>query len=166
MEKPVDESSLINAVSSVVGSQRQQSDQEEIEELQANIRSTTPDPFHILVADDDNNTRTLMNELLAPVADDLTFVKNGREAVDVRFEESPDLVFMDLQMPEMNGLEATESIRQTETEQGIPPVSIIAQTARAMKHVETECLEAGADKFVRKPIRRRRLYRAILDVLS
>jgi PAS domain S-box-containing protein len=166
MEKPIEESELINAVSSVVLTRSKQIEDKGIEELQEAVRNRSPDSFHILIADDDQNTRTLLEELLDPVADELNFVTNGKEAVEKRFEEEPHLVLMDLEMPEMNGLEATERIRKKEGDQNLPKVPLITQTAKAMKHVETKCLEAGADKFVRKPIKRRRLYRAILDVVK
>ena len=166
MEKPIDEAELINAVSSVVLTQNTPAEDRNTDELQDDIRDRSPDPFHVQVVDDDQNTRILLKELLRPVADELTFVTNGKEAVKERFDKPPHLILMDLEMPEMNGLEATETIREQEEERQLPHVPIITQTARAMRHVETKCLDAGADKFVRKPIKKRRLYRSILDTLS
>jgi CheY-like chemotaxis protein len=118
------------------------------------------------VADDDQNTRTLLKELLDPVADEFTSVSEGGHAIEKRFDTSPHIILMDLEMPEMDGLEATELIREQERERNLSPVPIITQTAKAMKHVETRCLKAGADAFMRKPINQRRLYRTVLDVME
>ena len=66
----------------------------------------------------------------------------------------------------MDRLEAKELIQKREKKQNLPNVPLMAQTAKAMKYVETKCLEAGADKFLHKPIKQRRLYRSILDVTN
>ncbi len=163
LEKPVDESTLINAVQSTV--QRGRREENEQVHLKNEIRNRYSRPLKILVADDDQNTRKFLNELLSPITQELTFVTNGKQAVEERFATTPDLMLMDLEMPGMNGREATERIRRKEKEQELPSIPILIHTAKAMKHVETSCLEAGADEFLRKPIRSRRLYRAILDLL-
>jgi CheY-like chemotaxis protein len=118
------------------------------------------------VADDDQNTRTLLKELLDPVVEKFTSVSNGETAIEERFDTCPHIILMDLEMPEMDGLEATELIREQERERNLSPVPIITQTAKAMKHVETRCLNAGTDAFMRKPINQRRLYRVFLDVME
>ncbi len=166
MEKPVQESELIDAVSSVVRTPDKQMDDKDLATLKEDIRNSAPDPLHVLGVDDDQNTRILLEKLLDPIVDELTLVTNGKEAVDKRFEEEPSLILMDLEMPEMDGLEAIEEIRTKENEQNRPRVPMIIQTAKAMKHVEEDCLKAGADTFLRKPMKRPRLYRAILDNLT
>lgn len=166
LEKPVDESDLVNAVSSIVIDRNHHDQKRELSELQQAIKERKNDSLHILVADDDQNTRTLLNELLSPVADKLRFVANGEEAIQQRFDDPPHLMFMDLEMPGTGGREAVRTIRSRERQKELPAVPIIIQTAKAMKHVEEGCLDAGANLFVRKPIKRRKLYRSILDILT
>ena len=88
--------------------------------------------------------------------------ENGQQAVDRWMEGSFDLVLMDVQMPIMDGLTATRTIRQHEAEAGGGDhVPIIAMTARAMKGDREKCIAAGMDGYVSKPIRRQELYDAI-----
>ncbi|MFG0332245.1 MAG: response regulator, partial [Maioricimonas sp. JB049] len=90
---------------------------------------------------------------------------NGQEAVESCGRETFDLVLMDVQMPVMDGLQATQAIRQAETASG-GHVPIVAMTARAMKGDRERCLDAGMDGYVAKPIRRQELFEAINAVLS
>lgn len=78
-------------------------------------------------------------------------VSNGREAIETLDDSSYDLVFMDVQMPEMGGFEATNSIRKKE-QGSARHIPIIAMTAHAMKGDRERCLEAGMDDYVPKPI--------------
>ena len=81
---------------------------------------------------------------------------NGQEAATALERERFDLVFMDLQMPEMNGLEATQAIRERQTSQFpnfTPPVIVIAMTASAMVGDRDKCLASGMDDYVSKPVR-------------
>jgi CheY-like chemotaxis protein len=85
---------------------------------------------------------------------------NGQQAVRRLDEESFDLVLMDLQMPGMDGFEATAVIRDLETQRG-GRVPIIALTAHAMKGDRERCLDAGMDGYITKPIRAQELLQAI-----
>jgi len=90
--------------------------------------------------------------------------ENGREAVE-RFESGFfDLILMDVQMPEMNGFEATGAIRERER-RGSKRVPIIAMTAHAMKGDRERCLDAGMDGYVSKPIRMHELLNAIATLV-
>jgi len=90
----------------------------------------------------------------------VTVAQNGREALAALEKDRYDLVLMDLQMPEMGGLEATAIIREKEKETGRHQ-PIVAMTAHAMKGDAENCLENGMDDYVSKPIEARRLFEVI-----
>ena len=89
-------------------------------------------------------------------------VANGEEAVDAVRKELFDAVLMDIQMPKMNGYEATRLIR---TLPGCESLPIIAMTAHAMKGDEEKCLEAGMDGYVAKPINQDRFFSTLWRLL-
>jgi two-component system sensor histidine kinase/response regulator len=91
--------------------------------------------------------------------------QNGREALDSLEKESFNLVLMDVQMPEMDGLEATAAIREKEGRTG-KRLPIIALTAHAMKGDEARCLAAGMDAYMSKPISARILYETLEKCLA
>ena len=83
---------------------------------------------------------------------------DGREAVDKSGHEAFDVILMDLQMPEMDGLDATRAIRAREAAEGLPRIPIIAMTARAMTEDRDKCREAGMDGFISKPLDQQALF--------
>jgi signal transduction histidine kinase/CheY-like chemotaxis protein/ligand-binding sensor domain-containing protein len=106
-------------------------------------------PLRILLAEDNLVNQKLAERVLSKLGYTITIANNGLEAVN-NIEKTPyDLIFMDVQMPEMDGLEATRRIRQGTTHQP----AIIAMTANAMQGDREECLQAGMDDYVSKPIR-------------
>jgi CheY-like chemotaxis protein len=110
------------------------------------------------------SNQRLATRLLQKKGHSVVLADNGRQAVE-RFESgSFDLILMDVQMPEMNGFEATGSIRQRE-QGGSRRVPIIAMTAHAMKGDRERCLEAGMDGYVSKPIRIHELLSAIASLV-
>jgi two-component system sensor histidine kinase/response regulator len=90
---------------------------------------------------------------------------NGREALDALEKEKFDLVFMDVQMPEMDGMEATAAIREKEKNSGLHQ-PVIALTAHAMKGDRDKCLAAGMDGYLTKPIRPQELDEILEDYLA
>jgi CheY-like chemotaxis protein len=90
----------------------------------------------------------------------VTVANDGREAVDLSGQQSFDVVLMDVQMPEMDGLDATRAIRQRELTSK-SHVPILAMTAHAMKGDRERCLEAGMDDYLMKPIRAEQLFHAL-----
>ena len=91
---------------------------------------------------------------------------NGREASDILLRDSFDLVLMDLQMPEMDGFEATSVIRQRERETDSARVPIIALTAHAMQGDRQRCLDAYMDGYVAKPVKPVELFEVIDKVMA
>ncbi|MBF0447485.1 MAG: PAS domain S-box protein [Magnetococcales bacterium] len=115
----------------------------------------------ILVADDALDNLMVIKGFLARTAHRLDLVSNGREAVRQFKATSYDLVLMDIQMPEMDGYEATREIREWERKSGLKPIPIIALTAHAMQDISKKILAAGCDLHLTKPIRKNRLLNVI-----
>jgi hypothetical protein len=87
-----------------------------------------------------------------------TLAQNGQEAIDLLDRQSFDVVLMDMQMPVMSGIEATERIRAREAELHLPRTPIIAMTAAAMQDDRDACLAAGMDDYLSKPIKVKELH--------
>ena len=122
--------------------------------------------LRVLVADDNEINRQIVAALLEPFGLDLTLVADGREAVEA-IERTPfDLVLMDIQMPGMNGVEATRRIREREAAQGLAHTPILALSANVMTHQIKEYLGAGVDGVVAKPIQAQRLAEAMAQALA
>lgn len=117
-------------------------------------------PKHILLAEDGAVNQRVAVMMLESRGHQVTVANNGREAVDLSGKAPFDLILMDVQMPEMDGLEATERIRQREQATG-EHLPIIAMTAHAMKGDRDRCLGAGMDGYLSKPIRADLLYETI-----
>jgi signal transduction histidine kinase/DNA-binding response OmpR family regulator len=109
--------------------------------------------LRILVAEDNMVNQMLAEAMLDQMGHSVKLVENGLEAVRALDEESFDAVLMDMHMPEMGGVDATREIRRRETERGLARMPIIALTANAMAEAVTECMEAGMDGYVSKPIK-------------
>jgi CheY-like chemotaxis protein len=106
-------------------------------------------PLRILVAEDNLVNQKLAERVLNKLGYIITIANNGLETVNAVEKERYDLVFMDVQMPEIDGLEATRRIRSKKMQQP----AIIAMTANAMQGDREECLNAGMDDYISKPIR-------------
>jgi CheY-like chemotaxis protein len=114
------------------------------------------EPLRILLAEDNRVNQMLATAVLQRQGHQVTVVDNGRQAVKTWSEGTFDLLLMDVEMPEMDGLEATRAIRDRERRQG-GHVPIIAMTAHAMRGDRERCLEAGMDEYLAKPIRARQV---------
>jgi PAS domain S-box-containing protein len=121
--------------------------------------------LNVLLAEDNLVNQKFAIRVLTGAGHEVTVAQNGREAVD-RWAESPfDLILMDVQMPEMDGLDATREIRSRENGSG-RRTPIIAMTANAMKDDRAMCLDAGMDGYVPKPVKREVLMNEIDRVLK
>lgn len=115
----------------------------------------------ILLVDDVEINRELARIILEKRGHRVVQAANGLEAVDAARKERFDLVFMDIQMPLMDGFEATNEIRSFELSQGLQPVPVIAMTAYALQGDRDRCLAAGMDGYIAKPIKEDDLCRVI-----
>jgi signal transduction histidine kinase/CheY-like chemotaxis protein/tetratricopeptide (TPR) repeat protein len=119
----------------------------------------------ILLAEDGLVNQQVARELLQSRGHQVVVVSNGREAIEAVQRESFDLVLMDVQMPEMDGFEATAAIRQREQTTG-GHLQIIAMTAHALKGDRERCLKAGMDDYLSKPIQAKTLYEMVEGVAA
>jgi len=160
--KPVKQSELFDAIMLSLG---MVATEDETSEALATERPVRRRPLRILLAEDSLVNQKLAVSLLKKWGHTVAVANNGREALAAARSEDFDLILMDVQMPEMDGLEATAAIRAGErhTRAHVP---IIAMTAHAMKGDRERCLKSGMDDYVAKPIRARQLFETIEAVLD
>ncbi|HXM12411.1 MAG: response regulator [Candidatus Sulfotelmatobacter sp.] len=120
--------------------------------------------LRVLVAEDNPVNQKVVLRMLEKMGHLPTIAANGQEALAVLASDFFDLVFMDVQMPEMDGLTATKSIREREKQTGLH-LPIIAMTAHAMKGDRERCLEAGMDGYISKPVSGKRIEQTIASLL-
>ena len=157
LAKPVHPSELLDAILNVLSARASEPDPKEAVNAPPNDRRHT---MKVLLAEDNAVNRTLAKRLLEKHGHTVVVVENGRQALKALEREKVDLVLMDVQMPEMDGLEATAAIRAREKNTG-GHLPIIALTAHAMKGDREKCLAAGVDDYLTKPIRTLDLFKAI-----
>lgn len=127
---------------------------------QHSIREEMKRSVRILLVEDNLVNQKLARIMLTKAGYQVEAVNNGKEALEnyTAAPNSYDLIFMDIQMPEMDGLEATSAIRKKPATHHIP---IVAMTANAMKGDREKCLEAGMDDYIAKPIKREIVFEMI-----
>ncbi|EPX77707.1 Sensor histidine kinase/response regulator [Litoreibacter arenae DSM 19593] len=120
--------------------------------------------LRILGAEDNKTNQLVFRKMLKDVNADLTLAVNGVEAVEAFKSDSFDLVFMDISMPEMDGMEASRAIRELEQERGLPPTPIIAMTAHAMEGDEERIRAAGLSHYLTKPLKKEKIHQLIAEL--
>ena len=116
--------------------------------------------MRVLAAEDNRTNRLVFSNMVKGLDIELTFAENGQEAVDLFQSLAPDVIFMDISMPEMDGKEATRAIRAIEAQSG-RHVPIVAMTAHAMTGDDAEILAAGLDHYLTKPLRKEMIHQHI-----
>ena len=116
--------------------------------------------LRVLLAEDNHINQRVSAKMLEKRGHSVTVVGDGQEAVTLALRQTFDLILMDIQMPHMDGYEATVAIRQSEIESR-DHVPIIALTAHAMKSDQERCIAAGMDDFISKPIHQADLFEKI-----
>ncbi|TVS20142.1 MAG: response regulator [Planctomycetaceae bacterium] len=161
--KPIKQSELFDALISEL---RINQAQEDVSHPSIEPPTFEPSrPLRVLLAEDSLFNQKLAVALLEKRGHRVMVAQHGLEAVAAVEQHEFDVMLMDVQMPEMDGLEATRAIRQLE-EGSQKHLPIIAMTAHAMKGDRERCLEAGMDAYVAKPVRAKELFEAIEQVLS
>jgi len=145
--KPISQSVLYDSIINIL------SDKQTIkvlpDEHSENYRNFSLKDKHVLLTEDNATNQEVACALLDELELQISIANNGKEAVAAIKQKQFDLVFMDLQMPEMDGFEATQLIRQDERYKNIP---IVAMTAHAMRGDREKCLNAQMDDYITKPI--------------
>ena len=149
--KPFSCLSLFNSIMEAFGYAYQSAPKEDVLMMEKDFKGEC-----ILLAEDNNANQIVAYEVLSKVGFTVDIAENGRECVDAIRQKEYAVVLMDVQMPEMDGLEASKEIRKL----GIR-IPIIAMTAHAMKGDRERCLEAGMNDYVSKPIDRVELFSAL-----
>ncbi len=127
-----------------------------------NMRAAPSRPPRILCVDDNPANLLLVQTLLSDLGAEVEAVDNGQSAIEAVREQVFDMVFMDVQMPGMDGRQTTEAIRQWEGANGQPPLPIIALTAHALANEKRSLLQSGLDDYLTKPISERQLAQVVL----
>ena len=127
----------------------------------ANTIFKTLTPRRILLVEDTPLNQHVAKHMIEAWGHQLVIAENGQEGFEAYISDNFDLVFMDIQMPVMDGLEATRHIRSYEKKQGLPHIPILAITAHALKGDAENCLQAGMDGYISKPINWKALFARI-----
>ena len=117
----------------------------------------------ILIVEDQEDNRTILRDALSTVGYELIEALNGEDGVKLAQDERPDLILMDIQLPKMNGYEATQQIKSIAELKTIP---IIAVTSYALSGDEAKARAAGCDGYIAKPFSPRELLAKIRKYLS
>jgi len=151
LTKPVKQSKLYDAIATVMGLQQSEhAPEKKALVTEHSLKEAEQSRVRILLAEDNVVNQDVAVLMLKKAGYRCDVAVNGREAVEALSQTPYDLVFMDCQMPEMDGFEATREIRRHEGESVHTP--IIAMTANAMKGDRDRCLEAGMDDYLSKPV--------------
>ena len=118
----------------------------------------------ILLAEDGQVNQMVAVGLLEMISCRVDVVDNGRAAVEARQRKDYDLILMDVEMPEMDGIEATEAIRAAEQRLGQTRIPIVAMTAHAITGFQERCQAVGMDRFLPKPVQADELYRTVREL--
>jgi CheY-like chemotaxis protein len=163
LTKPIRRERLLQMIERVLGGKEDQGEKEKAPKekimTQYTVREDMKHSARILLAEDNAVNQKLAKMMLTKAGYHVQVANDGNEAVE-KYTTSPDdfdLIFMDVQMPEMDGTEATKAIRG----RGFKTIPIIAMTALAMKGDKEDCLEAGMDDYISKPIKRDTVFRVL-----
>lgn len=125
------------------------------------LKPESPEPLEkplekmrILAAEDNKTNQLVFRKMLKDQDIELTLVENGRLAVEAFLEVRPHLIFTDISMPEMDGMEATRAIRALEVDHELVPIPIIAMTAHAMSGDQESIQDVGIDHYLSKPLKK------------
>lgn len=155
VQKPVGQSDLLDAIMRAV-----QIESSEVTEHSSSVQVSPSLALNVLLVEDTPANQKVVSTVLTKRGHSVTIAQNGREALELFQGEQFDVILMDIQMPIMDGYQATAAIRSSERSSDLR-IPIIAMTAHAMRGDRERCLEAGMDAYVVKPIDVEQLIRAV-----
>jgi len=160
IDKPIKQSTLFDIIIAMVASNNISpknllNQPEEMLQEESFFEQSNHSDIKILLVEDNYFNQRVALEILQTEGFEVEVANNGRESLDFIFSKPYDLVLMDVQMPEMDGLEATRHIRKDPTYDSLP---IIAMTAHALKGDREMCMEAGMTDYITKPVNRKQLF--------
>jgi len=159
--KPITRRELFEAIAKVLDAARANAAAQDPSNRAPTTKASEVPIARILVAEDSPDNRLLISAYLKSTRCEVDFAENGQIAVEKFRQRRYDLVLMDIQMPVMDGHEATRSIRRWERENDAPRTNIVALTASAFDEQEARTREAGCDAHVAKPVKKATLYGTI-----
>ena len=167
IRKPLRPSLLANQIASILSAQREQRHPSAPDTKRPSGKpksARAPDidlDLRVLVAEDNRTNQLVLRKMLSNAGITLEFADDGRAAVEAFGEFRPDVVLMDISMPEMDGFEATEAIRDLELKDGLAPTPVIALTANVSNEDQQRCLAKGMDGYLSKPVRKAALFETL-----
>ena len=167
ISKPIRQSQLCNnLLAALKGENISAPDESGADEFQEQEQTPPANRLHILVAEDNLANQKVAVTILGKMGHSAYAVANGREAVKALETIPCDLVLMDIQMPEMDGFEATAIIRNPQSKIKNKDIPILALTARVMEGDREKCLAAGMNGYIAKPISMKSIANAIANLSS
>ncbi len=157
LRKPISQSELLKILQNSIGEMKTK----KLTENEAILEFNTQQRLHILLAEDNLINQKVATNILEKWGHSITIANNGREALVELEKHKYDLIFMDVQMPEMDGFETTRKIRNSTSKHINPNIPIVAMTANAMKGDRERCLETGMDDYVAKPLNVEELFEIV-----
>ncbi|WP_138936019.1 response regulator [Roseovarius arcticus] len=157
LQKPVARRDLCAVLKSLSAVEMPDGEAPQTSEPETAIRA-----LRVLAAEDNKTNRLVFSKMVGSLDIDLVFAENGVEAVELYQSFAPDIVFIDISMPLMDGKEATGRIRDLEKASGAH-VPVVAMTAHAMDGDDTDILAAGLDHYLTKPLRKAAIHERIMD---
>ncbi len=161
LQKPIPRSELYSRLMAL-GSAALKPDPPDVAEAGSAHKPERQRRMRVLAAEDNRTNQLILKKMVKDLNIDLQFAGNGLEAVETYQEFAPDLIFMDISMPKMDGKQATAEIRRHEIETG-SHVPIVALTAHAMAGDDQGILSAGLDHYLTKPLHKKLIHQMILD---
>ncbi|MEQ8191712.1 MAG: response regulator [Candidatus Eremiobacterota bacterium] len=155
LNKPIKQSNLLNTLLAIIGKQRLQKEESSQD---TGVKTEKPltmakNKYHVLVVEDNYINQKVALRILNKLGYSADSVGNGKEAIKALGMVPYDIVLMDIQMPEMNGFEATELIRNPASRVLNHHIPVIAMTAHSMKGDREKCMEAGMNNYIAKPVK-------------
>jgi len=169
LTKPIRQSQLVDCLLTLFGKQKAKLSQvdisnDELITIHSLSESRKGQIIRILLAEDNPVNRKLVIKIIEKSGYQVDAVENGLQVIEALRIYDYDIVLMDVQMPEMDGFEATEMIRSGSSGVRNPDIHIIAMTAHAMKGDREKCLECGMDDYISKPIKPQDLIQSINNI--